>query len=166
MEPMFAYFRHTWLERNITIWNMFDILEHRTNNFMEAYHSALKKDLDIHPSLWEFLTDIQLRHVEYEAKVLKIEAGNIVSTRTRYYRVSQLRYITRRTAYVVVLQDAQAAVEEAANAHVLAQNGDLEAVAYAQQAELQSLALTAGLPAHNFNYIKTMQYEFGAFEEV
>ena len=80
-----AYIRKTWVDNDSKypkeMWNVRNLRDRRTNNYVEGWHSHCRKHFGVGKNLWKFL--MQLKKLEAQTRaLLQLQAsGENVSTR-------------------------------------------------------------------------------------
>ena len=83
--PILAYIRKTWVDNDSKypkeMWNVRNLRDRRTNNYVEGWHSLCRKHFGVGKNLWKFL--MQLKKLEAQTRaLLQLQAsGENVSTR-------------------------------------------------------------------------------------
>ncbi len=77
-EEFVEYFQGTWISGNYppTTWNLHDLDDCRTNNYMEGWQSTLKKVLvKAHPNVYETVCTFKAEQAAVEVAVAQLGAG-------------------------------------------------------------------------------------------
>jgi hypothetical protein len=94
------YFERQWMSK-VTIWNVYDVLSHRTNNNLEGTHRLFLTLFGISPNLWRFVEVLQSID---EVKMMEEERhklGHPPTKRKRQYREKEESLAAMRALYEV-----------------------------------------------------------------
>jgi hypothetical protein len=97
-----VYFETYWLFRPslpVNVWNVYNVLSHRTNNNIEGTHRRFLTIFGVKANLWHFIELLQ----QYEhAKMLeegRHRQGRPPTKRKKYYRDQEARLATLKALY-------------------------------------------------------------------
>ena len=87
LEPLFAYYEHTWLQTfKPALWNVHDKIT-RTNNHMEGWHNKFSSALGkTHPGVHEFVLALKAEQSATEVTIEWARLGAAPPSRRRKYR--------------------------------------------------------------------------------
>ena len=92
------YFERQWMS-NVTIWNVYDVLSHRTNNNLEGTHRLFLTLFGISSNLWQFVEVLQnideVKMVEEE----RHKRGHPPTKRWKKYRDKEASLASMRALY-------------------------------------------------------------------
>ena len=97
-----VYFERHWLfrpSRPVSVWNVYNVHSHRTNNNMEGTHRRFLDIFGVNTNLWRF---VELLQQYVEAKMLeegRHRQGRPPVRRRRYYREQEARLATLKALY-------------------------------------------------------------------
>lgn len=95
-----AYYSTMWLDRYRDFANVFDVLEHRTNNDLEGWHTRMSKLLNRRENLWQFIRVIKDEQAAKEVEVNQIEHGAVIRRQSAKSINRETRITNLRNSYV------------------------------------------------------------------
>jgi len=99
-QPILNYFEDTWIGRPVrrkrkspifpfNIWNVYEnvlMKRPRTNNAVEGWHHAFNSSIGVHhTTIWKFIDFIKTEQNLMEAKIEKINLGEIHASKRKKY---------------------------------------------------------------------------------
>lgn len=102
----FSYIEHTWINRenplfDRIVWNHFDNLNDRTNNFAEGFNSKLSRLINkSHPNFYECLDRIKRIQSINDFEVNGLINGNPPRRQKRKYRMANIRIQNTKNAFL------------------------------------------------------------------
>ena len=94
-----AYFERQWMSKPVEIWNVYDVLSHRTNNNLEGTHRLFLTLFGISSNLWQFVEGLQNLD---EVKMMEEERhkrGHPPTKRWKNYRDKEASLASMRALY-------------------------------------------------------------------
>ena len=96
-----AYFEQYWLsrQRSLTIWNLYGVLSHRTNNNLEGTHYLFLALFGLRPNMWQFAEVLQGHEEVTMVEEERHKLGHAPAKRRKEYRDKEARLKSLRDVY-------------------------------------------------------------------